>query len=157
MTTVGTPQGPGSRPRPEGAARKRPVPTPAGPRGYVCLPAPAEWARAVADNRARLAEMAFDVAGGPAAELRRRARARVLALAGLDAEAGGDRRALLLTGHQPQFYHPGIWAKAFTVAAEAKRQDAFGLNIAVDHDAGELAAEIPWRDGPGGRLGFVKE
>ncbi|REJ33138.1 MAG: hypothetical protein DIU83_07020, partial [Bacillota bacterium] len=127
--------------------------TPPGPRGYLCDPPASQWARAVADNRARLAGMSFDVAGVPAPELRQRARQRVLALAGLGAEPGGGpadldmERPLLVTGHQPQFYHPGIWVKAFAVAAEARRQGGWAVNVAVDHDAGELAAEIPWRDG----------
>lgn len=148
--------------------------TPPGPRGYLCDPPASQWARAVADNRARLAGMSFDVAGVPAPELRQRARQRVLALAGLGAEPGGGpadldmERPLLVTGHQPQFYHPGIWVKAFAVAAEARRQGGWAVNVAVDHDAGELAAEIPWRDGSRpvgsgrdgggrGRLAYAKE
>ena len=104
--------------------------------------------------------------------LRERARRRVLALAGVgvdhessqgDATSVGAAPAsaepsLIVTGHQPQFYHPGIWVKAFTVTAQARQQGAVGLNLAVDHDAGELAAEIPWRDASShGRLHYSKE
>ena len=85
--------------------------TPPGPRGYLCDPPASQWARAVADNRARLAGMSFDVAGVPAPELRQRARQRVLALAGLGRNPGAAadldmERPLLVTGHQPQFTTP---------------------------------------------------
>lgn len=148
------------------AAPQRHVATPPGPKGYVCEPPAADWERVAAANRALLERMNFHVEGVPATELRRGARRRVLALAGVDLHATGDGAAgksastdptIVLTGHQPQFYHPGIWVKAFTVAAEAERQGAVGINVAVDHDAGELAAEIPWRASGPVSLGYTKE
>lgn len=144
-----------------GGVPERSVATPRGPKGYVCVPPAGDWERVVAANRAVVDHMSFDVEGVPAAELRRRARRRVLSLAdedGSGVDASGDDPAILMTGHQPQFYHPGIWVKAFTVAAEARRQGAVGLNVVVDHDAGELAAEIPWRSASGPvALGYTKE
>jgi len=130
--------------------------TPPGPRGLLCHPPLEQWEAVAAANRTVLDGMAFDVAGLPAAELRRSARRRVLAMAGIGGRA--EEGLIIVTGHQPQFYHPGVWIKAFAVAAAARRPGVAGLNVAVDHDAGELAAEVPWRPADGAaRLAWSKE
>lgn len=41
---------------------------------------------------------------------------------------------LFVTGHQPQLFHPGVWAKNFAVAALARQQRGTGLNLIVDSD-----------------------
>lgn len=118
--------------------------TPPGPRGLLCDPPVDRWNALAEQNRRRLAAGTFDIQGVPASKLRAEARRRVLALAGLSGEDG--ERPLFVTGHQPEFYHPGVWVKAFAVAEAARRAKGFGLNFVVDHDAGELAAEIPRRE-----------
>lgn len=122
---------------------------PDGPRGLLCWPPLTQWEMLIDENRARVATWEFDVAGVPGSQLRAAARKSVLALAAIEDEPGELDRPLIVTGHQPQFYHPGIWMKAYAVKSEAERLGGYGINLAVDHDAGELAAEIPWRDGAG--------
>lgn len=123
-----------------------------GASSLICDPPLPQWADVVAENRAKAAAWSFAVEGVPGRELRARARRRVLALAGLAAD---DEQPLLLTGHQPVFYHPGIWIKAFAVTGQARRQGGVALNVTVDQDAGELAAEVPVRMGT--ELRWVKE
>lgn len=39
-----------------------------------------------------------------------------------------------VTGHQPELFHPGVWAKNFTVNGLARRFNAIPLNLIVDND-----------------------
>ena len=84
----------------------------------------------------------FDV---PLRELRRRTRERIAGLAGT---AVGDR-PLVLMGHQPVFFHPGVWVKYFLLSKLRGINGAVGLHCVVDSDAtGPISAEIPTgRDG----------
>lgn len=127
--------------------------TPDGPAGLLCWPPLSEWAEHVQANREKAAGWTFDIEGVPAQRLRARARRALLAFAqNVTGERADWDRPLLVTGHQPEFYHPGIWIKAFAVTKAAKDMGGFGLNLAVDHDAGELSAHVPWRDADGLRV-----
>ncbi|OUN01504.1 MAG: hypothetical protein BAA04_09145 [Firmicutes bacterium ZCTH02-B6] len=118
----------------------------------ICDPPLSRWDAIAAENRALVSGWSFDVEGVPAAALRARARRRVLELAGLEPNV---ERPLFVSGHQPVFYHPGIWIKAFAVTGHARRQSGQAVNLTVDQDAGELAAEVPVRLGH--ELRYVKE
>lgn len=123
--------------------------TPAGPRGVLCVPPLSEW-RAVADaNRRTAAEWDFDIAGVPATTLRAEARRTVRQLAGAaeTSETAASHTPLFVTGHQPHFYHPGVWMKAFATTAATRSTGGVGVNWVVDHDTGELAVTVPRRDG----------
>lgn len=39
-----------------------------------------------------------------------------------------------MTGHQPELYHPGVWAKNFAVSAVAQSCGGFGFNLVADTD-----------------------
>lgn len=53
-------------------------------------------------------------------------------------------RPLILTGHQPGFFHPGILAKYLAARALAHRTAAAAAMLVVDHDAAEpLALSLP--------------
>jgi hypothetical protein len=41
---------------------------------------------------------------------------------------------LLVTGHQPELFHPGVWAKNFAAHALTRRFGGQGLNLVVDND-----------------------
>ncbi|MFN9917551.1 MAG: hypothetical protein ACK53L_33510, partial [Pirellulaceae bacterium] len=43
-------------------------------------------------------------------------------------------RPLILSGHQPELFHPGVWFKNFLLSSLAARHQAVALNIQVDHD-----------------------
>jgi hypothetical protein len=54
---------------------------------------------------------------------------------GLDLPTPSDIDSpLILTGHQPEIFHPGVWVKNFAVDSIARRHGAIGLNLVVDHD-----------------------
>lgn len=42
---------------------------------------------------------------------------------------------IILTGHEPVFYHPGIWVKNHLAHHVAKRVGGIGINMIVDNDA----------------------
>lgn len=51
---------------------------------------------------------------------------------------------ILFTGHQPAFYHPGVWAKNVVSTALAKQLDGQAVFLAVDSDAPDrLVLEWP--------------
>jgi hypothetical protein len=41
---------------------------------------------------------------------------------------------LFVAGHQPEFFHPGVWVKNFVLHALSNRHDAVALNLVVDDD-----------------------
>jgi hypothetical protein len=42
--------------------------------------------------------------------------------------------SLIVTGHQPELFHPGVWAKNFATALLARRLGCGGMNVIVDND-----------------------
>jgi hypothetical protein len=84
----------------------------------------------------------------PVRDLRRRIRERVL--------SDADRPAVLM-GHQPVFFHPGVWLKYFLLSKLCGINGALGLHCIVDTDAtGPVSAEIPTgRDGTPRGVGQV--
>jgi hypothetical protein len=77
------------------------------------------WADAVAEARSDLRAQAFHYT---------RAYLDVPAPAAADVP-------LLVTGHQPELYHPGVWFKNFALSAAARRSGAHAIHILIDNDA----------------------
>ena len=46
-----------------------------------------------------------------------------------------DSRTMYVTGHQPELFHPGVWAKDVIVDELAKRNQGISLNVVIDSDA----------------------
>jgi hypothetical protein len=64
----------------------------------------------------------------PLAELRRQARQQAL-------RAGSVSDGyLLVAGHQPELFHPGVWVKNFALYGLARKHHAVSLNLVVDDD-----------------------
>src|SRR6185295_11008278 len=40
----------------------------------------------------------------------------------------------LLSGHQPELFHPGVWYKNFVLGSLAQRVDAVGIHLLIDSD-----------------------
>jgi hypothetical protein len=101
------------------------------------------------------AESSSDVmiGGRSLATLRREARREMVALARrYTAEVGGDTSnsapigdgPLVVTGHQPVWFHPGVWAKNFAARAIADATGGTAINLIVDHDTrGATAVWVP--------------
>jgi hypothetical protein len=105
--------------------------------------------RLLAANLGRLAAWDYDFQGRRAPTLRAMARHQIRAAAhtfltrfGLEPpnaphSAPGTPHAnepLIVTGHQPELFHPGVWVKNFAVAALARSHQGIGLNLIVDND-----------------------
>jgi len=125
---------------------RRPV-APALDGGLLLEPAPGAASAQIAENAARLSNWDYDFQGRRADALRNKAREEVLGLArgflashGLDsprfdsATARSTSIPLVVTGHQPELFHPGVWVKNFITAAAAHAQGGVGLNLIVDND-----------------------
>lgn len=97
------------------------------------------YGAAMRSNHAAAAAWTFRVGSRPAAEWRTLARQEL-------GPGGADR--LLVTGHQPDLYHAGVWVKNFVVDAVCRRVGAAGLNLVVDTDLASSHVRVPAiRDG----------
>ncbi|HKV44167.1 MAG TPA: hypothetical protein VJT32_05750, partial [bacterium] len=85
-----------------------------------------------------------EIMGAPLGEFRARVRRRALALAA--PQPGTRSGPLVVMGHQPLFFHPGVWMKFFLLSRLSAELGAVGLHLIVDSDApGAVAAQIPAR------------
>jgi len=48
--------------------------------------------------------------------------------------AGDPDRPFILTGHQPELFHPGVWFKNYLIAAIAKTIGGIAVNLTIDND-----------------------
>jgi hypothetical protein len=89
----------------------------------------------VADNRRRL-----DFADRAWADLRRDARRSAIEAARDYMRRRGEpapdatREGIILAGHQPELYHPGVWAKNFALNGLARRHGLTPINLVIDND-----------------------
>ncbi len=100
----------------------------------------------VMNNREALAATNYDVQGLSLAELSKAARERLWRLAvaytgqyrevperWLDLENAADT-PFILSGHQPEMFHPGVWYKNFVLGGLARRMDGVGIHLSIDSD-----------------------
>lgn len=114
---------------------------PAADGSLLAIPPLDEWPTLLAANAERLAGWEHDFQGRLASRLRPIAREQVLAKAaafardsGLDGPGQGVPARLVVTGHQPELFHPGVWVKNFAASAVARAGGASVLNLIVDND-----------------------
>lgn len=114
---------------------------PAEDGAIVAEPSLAEAGEILADNTRRLEAVDCDILGRPLAELRGGAQADAVARAYVYLQQAGepvaaipDQGPLILAGHQPELFHPGVWAKNFALAGLARRHQAIPFNLVVDND-----------------------
>ncbi len=51
----------------------------------------------------------------------------------------------LVTGHQPELFHPGVWAKNFAAAGLAQKLNCNSINLIVDTDLAKAnILKLPW-------------
>jgi hypothetical protein len=89
-----------------------------------------------------------EILGEPLREFRGKVRARALSLAAGAAPGGAPSSAppLVVMGHQPVFFHPGVWMKFFLLTRLHERLGVTGLHLLVDNDAsGPITVEVPER------------
>lgn len=100
--------------------------TPAEDGEVLVLPSPAACAAAVARNAQTLATANTPFLGGTLAEWREKTRRRLL---------GEEDRPVIVIGHQPEFTHPGVWAKHIVAQRLAQATQGIAVNVVVDNDA----------------------
>ncbi len=100
-----------------------------------------EAAARLAANAERLDRWEHDFQGRPASWLRKSLRKEVIAkargylgAAGLNVPDSAADDRLIVTGHQPELFHPGVWVKNFAAAAIARETGGKALNLVVDND-----------------------
>ncbi len=106
----------------------------------------------LAANAGRLDAWEHDFQGRSTSRLRSMVRREVLGRArafltrfDLDPDealgaAGELPDRLVLTGHQPELFHPGVWAKNFALSAIARSTGTLALNLIIDNDIPKNAA-----------------
>jgi hypothetical protein len=110
-------------------------------------------------NRQLLAELGTGPFGRPWADLRAEARRSAVAAA-VDylAESGEpvpsvDSSSLIVAGHQPELFHPGVWLKNFALCRLAQLHGTTPLNLVVDNDTVKPALlRLPALEKEGARL-----
>ncbi len=103
-------------------------------------------------NRQRSEAGDLSFAGISFRELRRRARADVLQAAMhytsryRDYSGPADPNKIVMAGHQPQLFHPGVWFKNFALSKLTQAIGATPINLVVDNDLrGSGSIRVPTR------------
>ncbi|HSQ55578.1 MAG TPA: hypothetical protein VLM40_07515 [Gemmata sp.] len=108
---------------------------PAGNGEVLAVPDFAAIPALVEENRRRLDRDDLTIGGMTLRELRAQARREVLQRANRHASAAQESDApLLLTGHQPELSHPGVWVKNFALCGLARKLGGTALHLVVDND-----------------------
>lgn len=92
----------------------------------LVMPAANQWIAAARENHERLAGARAGEVGLDLAAWRREARLAI---------AGNDDALIFVLGHQPEFIHPGVWAKHVAAMRAASACDGIAINLVVDSDA----------------------
>src|SRR3989442_13215399 len=125
----------------------------------LCLPPARQFAALARRNAALLTDAPLTIAGARLADVRRRARTEVLQAAkmyslslDLTASTFAPSDLLLVTGHQPFLFHPGIWLKHLLIDRLAG-SGMGALSMPVDNDVAEdVGADVPHLEATGLRL-----
>jgi len=115
--------------------------------GLLATPSLDEIGPLLDANIRRLNSWDYDFQGRPLAAVRDLTRRELTAKArcflrshGVSPSAAGDAEAvepsapLIVTGHQPELFHPGVWVKNFAAGAMANQRGGVALNLIVDDD-----------------------
>lgn len=128
---------------------------PAEDGGVLAVPSLSDVPRLIADNRIRLTA-SCEIMGRPLGELQVQARQQVLGEAGAYLSEGGEPLPaisgdrLILAGHQPELFHPGVWVKHFALRGLAEAHGLVPVNLVVDNDTAKATVlRVPAGLGPG--------
>ena len=115
--------------------------TPTGHGEVLAEPAYERWADLARDNAVKARGWEFTLCGEPVADVRAQARTEALARArdfssrlGVPVKEAGPEELVLMTGHQPQLYHPGIWIKDFLLQRLGDDTGGAAIDLVVDSD-----------------------
>jgi hypothetical protein len=125
---------------------------PSGDGSVLCVPDWDTWPELVAANRRLQDSWKVDILGRSLGDLRRQARRDLLTAAiqyttqyrdapSLEIEQAIER-PIVLGGHQPELFHPGVWLKNFALDELAQRVHGVAVNLVIDAD-GFKTNELP--------------
>jgi len=110
--------------------------------GAKLIEPPLQWADEIASvNHNALRDSEYDVQGRPLSQLADEAYAALLSEAlrytrgYRDVNVPANSTRLVLAGHQPEMFHPGVWFKNFVLAQLAEDCNAVAVNLQIDSDA----------------------
>lgn len=102
---------------------------------------PSQGLRKLISANHRLLAKDFHVGGVPASTIRKEARGELVQLAfhytrqyAPDIADPHSPELFFVSGHQPEFFHPGVWFKNFLLSGMAKRWNGIGINLIIDND-----------------------
>lgn len=109
----------------------------------------------IAANRRQFTTLAFPLLGRSWADLRRQGRQAAIAAAKEYVQQAGEPSpdygdaSLIMAGHQPEIFHPGVWVKNFALNALARSAAATPVNLIVDQDTAKTTSlRLPALAGP---------
>ncbi len=108
------------------------------------VPPLADWQGTLLHNQALVGTYALHLAGHPIASLQRQAQEELLQLAVAyssqyrNVSEPPTSGAIVMGGHQPTLFHPGVWYKNFVLSHFAKQEDGVAVNLVVDNDFNPL-------------------
>lgn len=119
----------------------------------LCVPEYHQLPNLVAQNQQAISDINVSIGGRPYHEARQLAWESLQQTTTQWAEWAGVaqtplRRPLLMTGHQPELYHPGVWAKNVGIHQLTHQLGGSGLNLNVDSDVAKTTIlKIPMNQG----------
>jgi hypothetical protein len=142
---------------------RKQIRAPAAHEAVVAEPPLSEVGAVLASNRRLLDLAAAPLLGRPWPDLRRQARRAVLGAAADYLRRAGEpvpdftSESLILAGHQPELFHPGVWVKNFALNGLARAHGLTPVNLVVDNDTNKSSqlkvpargADIPVCQTPG--------
>lgn len=131
----------------EACERKR-LRAPGGNGETLIEPPLASIGEVIERNAAAAANYDYDLGGRPLAQLASDARRELLEAAwdytrgyrDVPLPAIAPQTPVLVAGHQPQLFHPGVWFKNFVLSQLAVRHGGVAVNLAIDSDTIKSAA-----------------
>lgn len=106
--------------------------------GAILFDPPSERIEEILEtNRRRLNSARLTLLGKPLGEVRSAAAARIVREIRHNSSQPRvveDRAPFIVTGHQPELFHPGVWVKNFGINGLARRHGLNPLNLIVDGD-----------------------
>ena len=67
--------------------------------------------------------------------------------------SGRDQSTVIMSGHQPSLFHPGVWYKNFALSALGQKHNAVAINLVVDNDiCGVGGVRVPLVEDGGARF-----
>lgn len=119
--------------------QRRRIRAPEGHGERLHIPTPSEWELLWNNNWQKLSNL--DSASDDIGQLHSKGRIELIELAkqytrqyrDFDFD-NRDANRIVMSGHQPTLFHPGVWYKNFVLSNLGKRFNAFAINLVVDND-----------------------